>query len=33
MAGIKHVPWWSGPLNLLTWYKNRNYNTHPSDLW
>jgi demethylmenaquinone methyltransferase/2-methoxy-6-polyprenyl-1,4-benzoquinol methylase len=33
MAGMKFFPWWSGPLNLLAWYKNRPYNAHPGDLW
>ena len=33
MAGIKYFPWWTGPLNLLVWLKNRPYNAHPGDLW
>ncbi len=33
MAGMKFFPWWTGPLNLLAWYKNRPYNAHPGDLW
>lgn len=33
MAGIKFFPWWTGPLNLLAWLKNRPYNAHPADLW
>jgi arsenite methyltransferase len=33
MAGMKFFPWWTGPLNLLAWAKNRPYNAHPSDLW
>ncbi len=26
MAGVKFFPWWTGPLNLLVWAKNRPYN-------
>ncbi len=33
MAGMKFFPWWTGPLNLLAWAKNRPYNAHPADLW
>ena len=33
MAGIKYFPWWTGPLNLLAWLKNRPYNARPGDLW
>ena len=33
MAGMKYFPWWTGPLNLLAWLKNRPYNAHPADLW
>ncbi len=33
MAGMKFFPWWTGPLNLLAWLKNRPYNAHPADLW
>jgi arsenite methyltransferase len=33
MAGIKYFPWWTGPLNLLVWLKNRPYNAKPADLW
>jgi arsenite methyltransferase len=33
VAGIKYFPWWTGPLNLLPWLKNRPYNAHPADLW
>lgn len=33
MAGIKFFPWWTGPLNLLAWLKNRPYNAKPADLW
>jgi arsenite methyltransferase len=33
MAGIKFFPWWTGPLNLLAWLKNRPYNAQAADLW
>ncbi len=33
MAGMKFFPWWTGPLNLLAWLKNRPYNARPGDLW
>jgi demethylmenaquinone methyltransferase/2-methoxy-6-polyprenyl-1,4-benzoquinol methylase len=33
IAGIKYFPWWTGPLNLLAWLKNRPYNARPGDLW
>ena len=33
MAGMKFFPWWTGPLNLLAWLKNRPYNANPADLW
>ncbi len=33
MAGVKFFPWWTGPLNLLAWAKNRPYNAKASDLW
>jgi demethylmenaquinone methyltransferase/2-methoxy-6-polyprenyl-1,4-benzoquinol methylase len=33
MAGMKFFPWWTGPLNLLAWAKNRPYNVHAADLW
>ena len=33
IAGIKYFPWWTGPLNLLAWLKNRPYNAKPADLW
>lgn len=33
MAGIKYFPWWTGPLNLLAWMKNRPYNARPGDMW
>ncbi len=33
IAGMKFFPWWTGPLNLLAWLKNRPYNARASDLW
>jgi arsenite methyltransferase len=33
MAGMKFFPWWTGPLNLLAWSKNRPYNAKAADLW
>lgn len=33
VAGVKFFPWWTGPLNLLAWAKNRPYNARPADLW
>jgi demethylmenaquinone methyltransferase/2-methoxy-6-polyprenyl-1,4-benzoquinol methylase len=33
MAGMKYFAWWTGPLNLLAWLKNRPYNARPADLW
>jgi arsenite methyltransferase len=33
MAGMKYFPWWTGPLNLLPWCKNRPYNAKAADLW
>lgn len=33
LAGMKFFPWWTGPLNLLPWLKNRPYNARPADLW
>lgn len=33
MAGMKFFPWWTGPLNLLAWLKNRPYNARAADLW
>lgn len=32
MAGIKAFPWWTGPLVLVSWLKNRPYNAHPGGL-
>lgn len=33
LAGMKFFPWWTGPLNLLAWAKNRPYNAKAADLW
>jgi len=33
MADIKFFPWWTGPLNLLAWLKNRPHNAKADDLW
>lgn len=33
MAGMKFFPWWTGPINLLAWAKNRPYNARPAELW
>jgi arsenite methyltransferase len=33
VAGMKFFPWWTGPLNLLAWAKNRPYNAMAADLW
>ena len=33
MAGIKYFPWWTGPLNLFVWLKNRPYNALAGELW
>ena len=33
MAGMKFFPWWTGPLNLLAWLKNRPYNARAAELW
>ena len=33
MAGLKFFPWWTGPLNLLPWLKNRPYNARAAELW
>lgn len=33
MAGMCFFPWWTGPLNLLAWAKNRPYNALAADLW
>jgi arsenite methyltransferase len=33
VAGVKFFPWWTGPLNLLAWAKNRPYNAKAADLW
>ena len=33
VAGMKFFPWWTGPLNLVAWLKNRPYNAHAADMW
>ncbi len=33
VAGMKFFPWWTGPLNLLAWLKNRPYNANAVDMW
>jgi arsenite methyltransferase len=33
VCGMKFFPWWTGPLNLLPWLKNRPYNVRAADLW
>jgi arsenite methyltransferase len=33
VAGMKFFPWWTGPLNLLAWAKNRPYNALAADMW
>ena len=33
MAGMKYFPWWTGPLNVVAWLKNRPYNARAADLW
>lgn len=33
IAGIRYFPWWTGPLNLYAWLKNRPYNARPGELW
>lgn len=33
VCGMKFFPWWTGPLNLLPWLKNRPYNTKAAELW
>ena len=33
VAGMKFFPWWTGPLNLLAWLKNRPYNARATDMW
>ncbi len=33
VAGMKFFPWWTGPLNLVAWLKNRPYNALAADLW
>lgn len=33
VCGMKFFPWWTGPLNLLPWLKNRPYNVRAAELW
>ncbi len=33
VCGMKFFPWWTGPLNLLPWLKNRPYNARVGELW
>lgn len=33
VCGMKFFPWWTGPLNLLAWAKNRPYNIRAAELW
>ncbi len=33
MAGMKFFPWWTGPLNIVAWMKNRPYNALAAELW
>ena len=33
IAGMKFFPWWTGPLNLIAWAKNRPYNASAFDMW
>ena len=33
VCGMKFFPWWTGPLNLLAWLKNRPYNARATELW
>jgi demethylmenaquinone methyltransferase/2-methoxy-6-polyprenyl-1,4-benzoquinol methylase len=33
VCGMKFFPWWTGPLNLLPWLKNRPYNARAAELW
>lgn len=33
VCGIQFFPWWTGPLNLLPWLKNRPYNVRAAELW
>jgi SAM-dependent methyltransferase len=32
MAGMKFFPWWTGPLNLLAWLKNRPYAVRAAEM-
>lgn len=33
VCGMKFFPWWTGPLNLVPWLKNRPYNARGAELW
>ena len=33
VAGMKFFPWWTGPLNLWAWAKNRPYCARSADMW
>lgn len=33
LAGMKFFPWWTGPLNLWAWAKNRPYCARAADMW
>ncbi|MFM9887245.1 MAG: class I SAM-dependent methyltransferase [Burkholderiales bacterium] len=33
IAGMKYFPWWTGPLNIYAFFKNRAYNGVAGDLW
>jgi arsenite methyltransferase len=33
VCGMKFFPWWTGPLNLIPWLKNRPYNARAAELW
>jgi demethylmenaquinone methyltransferase/2-methoxy-6-polyprenyl-1,4-benzoquinol methylase len=33
VCGMKFFPWWTGPLNLLVWLKNRPYSAGAAELW
>lgn len=33
VCGMKFFPWWTGPLNLVAWLKNRPYNARAAELW
>lgn len=33
VCGMQFFPWWTGPLNLLAWAKNRPYSARAAELW